>query len=284
MRRAFQEVNWGDWNFWYMVSGTEGLSLFDVFFRGHLIATKLSLPVIRVKYIIDQNWKTAFNPLTRMGCGPYNDQIMWDVENFGEDLNWLSGPHHLVVPPGCKSELCSREFRGDDGVLWFECKVYARIGAYHIIQSWFLKNDGEIRPRVFSKGLSCVLDHWHHPYWRFEFNPDGGYPVRVHAYDGVAWRGEYQHEGHLLNSRFRDVHYCVENADSGLKIWISPPVPDGDSIQGPNPFSKYDVSDRRHPLASPSWRGHIIQQISEVIRQWCGFLVYMPSVPPRLGG
>ena len=47
---------WGDWFFDYGVFGTEGLCLVDEFFRGHRMFNKLSLPVIRVKYLIDEFW------------------------------------------------------------------------------------------------------------------------------------------------------------------------------------------------------------------------------------
>jgi hypothetical protein len=65
------------------------------------------------------------------------------------------------------------------GVVWLFLSVYARIGAYHIKQEWWLNNSGVIRARVGSKGLSCNIDHYHHPYWRFHFQLGDQFPHRV---------------------------------------------------------------------------------------------------------
>jgi hypothetical protein len=48
-------VEWGEWFFNYAVIDTEGLCLIDGHFKGQHIFTKLSLPVIRVKYLEDED-------------------------------------------------------------------------------------------------------------------------------------------------------------------------------------------------------------------------------------
>ena len=72
----------------------------------------------------------------------------------------------------CKQKVCV-ESSTVKGMKWLELGIYARIGEYHIYQSWHLSEDGELRPVVQSRGLSCNTDHVHHPYWRFDFDING---------------------------------------------------------------------------------------------------------------
>ena len=234
-------VDWRSWAFDYSVLGREGLSLLDGRFRGRQAFHKLSLPVIRVKYTQDEDvWH---NPIFGNGCGPYNDQITWDTEDFGENLNPISGPHHLVKISNCGDRyICIRD--GDDEL---ELGVYARIGAYHIYQAWYLHDDGMIFPRVFSKGLSCNLDHWHHPYWRFDFDVDGSSQQRMNVFEGSNWIGYVTGEGHLMNEWWRDASYNIENLDTGMRVWIYPPqLNEEEGIVGPTDFSRFDGYVRKY--------------------------------------
>jgi hypothetical protein len=185
-------------------------------------------------------------------AGPYNDKISWDTEDFGENLNPLSGPHHLVkvVCPGGDRYICTEEILMG-GVPHIRIAVYARIGAYHIAQSWSLNNDGWIRPRISSKGLSCCLDHWHHPYWRFDFalgTPEV-HRVAVHMWNG-AKIADITQEGKVLNEPFgREIEYRITSTqppDIGFiekpaLAGIRPPLlNDTLGIVGPTEFSNLD--------------------------------------------
>src|SRR5262249_46105701 len=76
-----------------------------------------------------------------------------------------------------------------DSVRWLEVAVYARIGAYHILQGWYLNEQGVLLPRVWSKGLSANMDHTHHPYWRLDFDIGGPDHNRVWRFDpSKGWR------------------------------------------------------------------------------------------------
>ena len=76
-----------------------------------------------------------------------------------------------------------------NGVRWLEVGVYARIGAYHIFQAWYLNEEGVVQPQVWSKGLTINMDHTHHPYWRLDFDIDGPDHNRVWRFDaGKGWR------------------------------------------------------------------------------------------------
>lgn len=244
---------WGDWFFDYGVFGKEGLCLVDGFFRGQRMFNKLSLPVIRVKYLVDEFWGGISTlPTIEAGCGPYNDQITWDTEDLFENLNPISGPHHLVkvLTPDGERYISIKEF-DLSGTLHLELGVYARIGAYHIWQSWTLNNDGWIRPRVFSKGLSCNVDHWHHPYWRFDFALGSPERQRLSVFqESGAHIGDITTEGSLVNSAFADdPEYVIRSTqvpDIGVieqpaeAIIIPPHLDHHAGIVGPTSWSPLD--------------------------------------------
>lgn len=267
MEQSNGHVVWGRWAFDYAVSRKEGLSLLNGFFAGRRIIEKLSLPVIRVKYVQDEDF--WHNPMLKNGCGPYNDQITWDPQDFGEDLNPISGPHHLVRIKDCGDNYVCIRSTVFDNKTWLELGVYARIGAYHIYQSWYLNNDGVILPRVFSKGLSCNLNHWHHPYWRFDFDLDGPSGQRVNVFDGSQFRGFVNLEGFFVNSSFGDAQYNVENLATGLKAWVIPPALDPEhGVVGPTPFSILDAYVRKfRPEEDRNWPHATNQEIGFPIHE-----------------
>lgn len=173
-------VNWGfgHWDFDYEVSDSEGLSLLNGRFRGFPMIGKFSMPVIRVKYLTDGGWQDWRRPIG-LGAGPYADQIRWH----------LGGSHGLqrIVNRG-NEYVAIYEFLVNS-VRWLELGVYARIGAYHIYQAWFLNEEGIIQPHVWSKGLTINMDHAHHPYWRLDFDIDGPDHNRVWRFDAdQGWR------------------------------------------------------------------------------------------------
>ena len=262
-------INWGDWFFDYSVIDTEGLSLLNGFFKGHSIFRKLSLPVIRVKYVRDQDF--WHNPLFDNGCGPYNDRISWDPEDFGENLNPISGPHFLVKISDCgKRLICIRESTIDN-TLWLELGVYAIIGAYHIYQAWYINNKGIIKPRVFSKGLSCNLDHWHHPYWRFDFDLDGPDHQDVRRFDDFQFSGVIGTEGKLLNNS--NSHYKISNVMTPVEVsaTIIPPLLDDTlGIVGSDQFSSLDGYVRKfRPEEDRHWPHAPSEDISFAIHENC---------------
>jgi hypothetical protein len=213
-------VDWDPWRFDYGVYGKQGLSLVNGLFRGHQVFRKISLPVIRVKYEHD-GWFSGYG----LFCGPFNDQIQWDPYTFGDVLQdigsiGLYADHHLVRLSDCGDRyICIRE-PGPDRQ-WLELGVYARIGAYHIYQAYYLSRQGAIVPRVWSKGLSCNDDHRHHPYWRFAFALDNPATQRAAVvHDGGV--SIYRSEGRDLGSRYANPRWVVENVRSGSRAAILP--------------------------------------------------------------
>ncbi len=140
------QVSWGPWQLRWEVADDAGIGVRNVRFDGRTILYRGNLPVVRVKYDGD-------------ACGPYQDRITWS--NLGTDNNCHNG-----------QKVCQRtfSFAGRD---WLEISGRASIGAYDIIQAWYFSRDGEIQPRLFSRGLHCNIDHVHHPYWQLDFDMDG---------------------------------------------------------------------------------------------------------------
>jgi hypothetical protein len=69
-------------------------------------------------------------------------------------------------------------------------------GNITLYQAWHLSDDGELRPVLHSRGLSCNPNHDHHPYWRFDFDINGNGMDQVFVHDegspnrgwGPGWR------------------------------------------------------------------------------------------------
>lgn len=277
-------LKWGkNWVLDYGVFGQEGLCLVDGYFRGQRMFNKLSLPVIRVKYTIDQD-PLGVSAVLGVGCGPYNDQITWDTEDFGENLNPIAGPHHLVevVCPSGDRYLCT-ETIDLGGVPHLRISVYARIGSYHIAQTWTLNDDGWVMPRVSSKGLSCNLDHWHHPYWRFDFAL--GTPevqrVAVHRTNGNKL-ADITQEGMILNSWFggeQEIEYRITSTqppdigtiETPAEATVRPQIlNDAEGIVGPTTFSSLDGYVRKYrPEEDRNWPHKPENEISFGLHEPC---------------
>jgi hypothetical protein len=144
------DVNWGPWKFRWEVAGSSGIGIRDLHFEGRKILHKGNMPVIRVKY--DRDGGAG-------GCGPYEDRISWG--SFITDNNCDDG-----------QKICKRQFnfRGRE---WLEVSGRVFIGSYDIIQIWYFSSDGQMQPRMFSRGLQCNINHQHHSYWMLDFDIDG---------------------------------------------------------------------------------------------------------------
>lgn len=135
-------VAWNGWTFNYEVSGKhDGLSLKGVQFNNFSFIHKLSFPVMRVFY-------------TDNACGPYADRL-------GGTLSPIPWAGNAVV--------AKREFTLN-GRLWYEIGIRDQIGGYDIYQVYYLSNDGFLDAHIYSKGFQCVVDHFHYPNWRIDFD------------------------------------------------------------------------------------------------------------------
>lgn len=132
--------------------------------------------------------------------------------------------------------------------------MYARIGEYHIYQMWLLSEDGEIHPVVQSRGLSCVTDHVHHPYWRLDFDVAGsGLDQAFVRNEGASDEGwgpgwhKYTNELNTFKNAGSQRVWFVRDQATGRGVWVIPgygyePIKnDGDR----DDFSDRDLAIRR---------------------------------------
>ena len=268
-------VDWTDWSFDWAVSDHEGLALLGGTYQGVQVIGKLSLPVIRVKYLRDggpldagsvaggiagagagaaaggaiggpggavagavigffAGRETEFG----LGAGPYSDQIYWKpTKALPSVLD--RNTYGLVRSVETNNEYVGLVEFTQDGVRWLRMNVYARIGAYHLLQEWYLSETGTIRARVGSKGVAINMEHTHHPYWRLDFDVDGPDNNRVYAVSNGNW-SYYPNEANDKKDTGADKHWVIRNEDTGRQVWIFP-----SADAGADGFSTLDVAVRR---------------------------------------
>ena len=211
---------WGAWTFDWEVVGGNGLALRNVSFNNKYMIYKANLPVIRVRY--DHS------------CGPYADRIDWS---------------NLVPISNCGDQkLCQKSY-SSGGRNWLEVAVYARIGAYHLYQAWYLSHDGWIRAQLWSKGLQCDVDHDHHPYWRIDFDVAGAPSDQIFVYDNnrpdEGWGpGWHKHTNELNETKnpATNRRWVVRDHPGGQLAWVIPDAADGVADW----FSTKDAASRRY--------------------------------------
>jgi hypothetical protein len=260
--------DWHPWSFDYSVSDSEGLSILNGRFHGLGIFGKLSLPVIRVKYLKDGGVGGASrqtegsvlggilggifggpagvapgagigHAIAGSGTGPFADQITWNKGKLSTDhgLQRISNRNNEYV--GLLEYMAGR-------TRWLEISIYARIGAYHLAQQWHLSETGQIEPRLWSKGLTINMDHTHHAYWRLDFDIDGSNHNRVYLHDDRGWSSYLRETNDVKHP---DLHssWFVRNERTGRGAWIMPHVIDRDHPEGdghPDGFSGIDMGVR----------------------------------------
>ncbi|MEE8599993.1 hypothetical protein [Euzebya tangerina] len=138
-------VEWNGWSFVYDVSGrNDGISLNDVTYQDVPIMDRASMPSMTVFYDDD-------------ACGPF-------VDRLGGEL--------FAVEWADDAEIVLREFE-QDGQQWLELGILDILGEYVLYQNYYIGEDGQIDAHTFAKGLQCVVDHVHYPFWRFDFDING---------------------------------------------------------------------------------------------------------------
>ena len=288
-----EHIDWGRWSFDWEVRDNTGLALRDVRYAGELVLSKASLPVIRVKYVKERVW---WNPFTWFGsraesgrCGPFQDRLRWQ---------------DLVPIVNCGNQKICIETTEQGGVKWLELGVYARIGEYHLYQSWHLSDDGEIRPVLQSRGLSCNTNHHHHPYWRIDFDIDGNGMDQVFLHDdggpdegwGPGWR-KYTNERNDVKNPSTHRVWFVRDHPTGHGVWIFPgsgyPPLAGDGER--DRFADHDIAVRRATAAEDGpWifgaRGQLgydednqSVQEQDIVLWYVGHLPHMAALGPTKG-
>jgi hypothetical protein len=237
------QIHFGSWDFDYDVRGFEGLSLLNGKYRGRPAFGVLSMPVIRVKYLKDGGLGDILRFLSEklkkpLGAGPYADRIRWK----------LHPEYGLQRMPFRNNQYVGFRSYVHNGVQRMELSIYARIGAYHIYQTWHLGEDGWIFPRVWSKGLTINMDHWHHPYWRFDFDIDGQGSHSVFVRNFGSWSQYSTEVNDIKNPDPRaDTVWFVRNDLTGAGAFVIPSRGQFDVNDGvADGFSRLDVGVRRY--------------------------------------
>ena len=246
-------VSWDKWNFGWEVYENQSVVLTDVMYDNELVLAKASLPVIKVKYEREWPW---YHPYSWFGigrstgrCGPFQDRITWK---------------HLEPVPTCNSKVCVKPYTVG-GIQWLEVGVYARIGEYHLYHAWYLSEQGEIRPVLQSRGLSCNTTHMHHPYWRFDFGIAGATKDQVFAYTvgdpdegwGPGWH-KYTNEMNALKDLPKQRVWFVRDNQTTHGVWVIPGSGYPPLMNDGNPqscFSNLDIGIRLfHEQEDEGWR------------------------------
>lgn len=226
-------------------SGTNGsgVELRYVDYRGKRVLYRAHVPVLNVRYHND-------------ACGPYldwqNEEGM--IEAHGADV----APGFRLCPAPAKTILDT----GLDSGNYLGVAIYVKglevvlvsemqAGWYRYISEWRLHANGTIKPRfgfaaVDSSSCACKL-HFHHAYWRFDFDLRTAGNNRVREFnDPPLFGGSNWHTKSYEIRRPRDPgrkrRWRVENVASGEAYDIVPGPDDGVATQSPDwPFPQGDV-------------------------------------------
>jgi hypothetical protein len=218
-------VSWGPWQFQWEVANDSGIGIRNLTFESRKVLHKGSLPVIRVKYDV-VNGNT---------CGPYADRINWN---------------NLVTNNNCNNgqKVCQRTFNFN-GKEWLEISGRAFIGSYDIVQAWYFTRDGQVQPRLFSRGLQCQINHVHHAYWTLDFDMDGAANDEMFLHSPAISNTGYGPGWFRYGSEFdsrRDIRepptWFARDAQTLFGVFIRPSSSDGQA----DSFSKINAGIRRY--------------------------------------
>jgi Cu2+-containing amine oxidase len=168
------------WRFNWVLADSpdeEGIAISQVYYRGHQLLYKASLPSLRVQYD---------GP-----CGPYKDPL-----NHNNAQPTMRCPDRRV---------CAYSYVSD-GLRGLGLESYHRIGAYRLTHRWVFWEDGQLYPRLYSAGLQCDHDHRHHAYWRFDFDIGGAgddlaLEFNTYTEDTIWGRGWHQKSTEITRTK-----------------------------------------------------------------------------------
>jgi hypothetical protein len=210
-------------------SGTRGsgIELRFVDYRGKRVLYRAHVPILNVRY--DGN-----------ACGPYRDW-QWQEGMFQANGNDVGAGFRLCPAPAqtiLDSGVDQGNFRG--GAIWVEGQEVViaselEAGWYRYVSEWRLHANGTIRPRFGFAAVqnSCVCtEHYHHAYWRFDFDIRTPGHNRVREFNNPALVGSSKwHTKSYEIRRYRDAarkrKWRIENTQSGEAYEVRPGHDDG---------------------------------------------------------
>jgi Copper amine oxidase, enzyme domain len=205
-----------------------GVELRRVRYRGKSVLRRAHVPILNVRYRND-------------ACGPFRDW-QWQEGMFKAPGSNNPAPGFRLCPSKAETVLESGQDQGNfrgvaiyvDGqevVLVSELEA----GWYRYISRWRLHADGTISPR-FGFGAvedSCVCNkHFHHAYWRFDFDVAGREHNEVREFNDPPLSGSnkwHRLRNEIRRSRNRDRKrkWQVRNTQTGESYTLIPGGNDG---------------------------------------------------------
>ena len=210
-------------------SGTSGsgVELRQVAYRGKELLRRAHVPILNVRYKND-------------ACGPFRD---WQNEESRFKATGANvAPGFKLCPSRAETILESGQDQGNfRGVAIYvdgeEVVVVSELeaGWYRYISRWRFHADGSIKPR-FGFGAvrdSCVCNvHFHHAYWRFDFDIAGAGHNEVGEFNDPPLSGSDKwhtlaHEIRRKRDQAKKRRWRVRNTQSGESYSLIPGEGDG---------------------------------------------------------
>jgi hypothetical protein len=205
-------VNQDGWTFTWDATSTSGVRILNVNRNGVKYLHNGSLPSLRVQY--DGN-----------ACGPYLDRIKWSN----------------MVADGAGNKVRVQTFAS-----WIRVWVQAQIDQYTLQQSWWFSRgagtEGRLIPEIGSSGLQCVVNHRHHPYWRFDFDASTAGGNRSWTVKNGVYTQRFNEFNTTKSSAGPDI-VIANIADPTRFINLKPGGADGT----PDSFANWDYAGRLFP-------------------------------------
>lgn len=261
-----QRISQGPWRLTYEIDGRNGLALDQVYYRNEKVIYHANMPIVRVRYLSQragqrQAPSTAqANCRVRGGdtiCARFGDRLtrgsarsfIRQVENNPPSQIAISQTYCDMGQP-----ICRRTFTVD-GRQWLEIGMKAKLGGYQLYQAWYLSDDGWIKGRLFSGGLHYHNDHWHHAYWRMDFDIRRYWNDERLGKFGKTW--PYEVRGRKKSLGFSATRWFVGDPGRGSGVWILPRKDDGATGWAPLDLAarQYHYSEATQP-----WTGGVGRQ------------------------
>lgn len=211
-----------------------GIEISDVSYKGRKVLAKVHSPIMNVDYLNNacgpfRDWMYAENPFNAQG-----ERTAWGI------LQAASKPTTIF-----ESKVDRGNFRGvayyiDGDDIVFVTELAA--AWYRYVSEYRFSRDGTIRPifRFGSVFNSCVCrTHFHHVYWRFDFDIDGEkntVQVLANTSRGARWRTVQSEEKQLRGAGKRRSWRVLDRSLRAGYV-ISPGPRDGTA----NSFGSGDV-------------------------------------------
>jgi hypothetical protein len=220
-----------------------GIELRNVNYRNRRLLSRGHVPILNVKYDQDR-------------CGPYRD---WQYEEgriqaVGTDVGSTGfrlcpQPATTIVETGSDSGNflgVGVYITGSEVVFVSEMEA----GWYRYISQWRFDVNGVLRPRFAFAAVenSCVCNvHYHHVYWRLDFDIIDGRRNRVEEFNdpplsGTSNWSTVRFETRRARNPAKKRRWKVTNPDNGAAVQIRPGADDSLAGEMPDaPFGQGDV-------------------------------------------